>query len=201
MPDPIPRWLRWCAWSFLPIEQRPSPCGNRVGAPRYPFNRFRREPNFGAAGFVSVLLASTFACRTDGSDLRDARGRRGVYIPAEHGLLPHHAWDMLITRIDQLVMGRLALPQLLSLVGCSSRIRLSEMLTAAVAATVARKELSESVTPTHNPVAEHVWVAFSSLHYANVYGGVTKSVAQSTGRSGERASALGPSCNTHPNHE
>jgi hypothetical protein len=125
MPDPIPRWLRWCAWSFLPIEQRPSPCGNRVGAPRYPFNRFRREPNFGAAGFVSVLLASTFACRTDGSDLRDARGRRGVYIPAEHGLLPHHAWDMLITRIDQLVMGRLALPQLLSLVGCSSRIRLS----------------------------------------------------------------------------
>ena len=121
MPDPIPRWLRWCAWSFLPIEQRPSPCGNRVGAPRYPFNRFRREPNFGAAGFVSVLLASTLACRTDGSDLRDARGRRGVYIPAEHGLLPHHAWDMLITRIDQLVMGRLALPQLLSLVGCSSR--------------------------------------------------------------------------------
>ena len=71
---------------------------------------------------VSVLVASQFARRTDGSDLMGGPiGRRNFYVPAELDSLPRHAWDMLITRIDQLVIGRLSLPQFLSLFGCSSR--------------------------------------------------------------------------------
>ncbi len=52
-------------------------------------------------------------------------GCRDVHIPPEEPeSLPPLAWDMLITRIDPVVMGRLALPPFLSRVGCSSRTKL-----------------------------------------------------------------------------
>lgn len=71
-------------------------------------------------------MASQFARRTDGSDLMGGPiGRRNFYVPAELDSLPPHAWDMLITRIDQLVMWRLPLHKFLSLVGCSSHTPLS----------------------------------------------------------------------------
>ena len=94
MPEPLPRGLRWCLWPLLPIEQRPSPCGKRVGAPRC----CPLQPLLKGAPFRGCSIR-----------LRPS-GRRDVYISAEAESLPSHAWDMLITRIDPVVMGRLALP-------------------------------------------------------------------------------------------
>jgi hypothetical protein len=50
-----------------------------------------------------------------------ASGSRGFYFWAPHSSLPPRGPDMLAVRIEQLTAGRLALPKIRSLVGCTSR--------------------------------------------------------------------------------
>jgi hypothetical protein len=50
-----------------------------------------------------------------------ASGSRGFYFWAPHSSLPPRGPDMLAVRIEQLTAGRLALPKIRSLVGCTAR--------------------------------------------------------------------------------
>ncbi len=50
-----------------------------------------------------------------------ASGSRGFYVWAPHSSLPPRGPDILGVRIEQLTPGRLALPKIRSLVGCSAR--------------------------------------------------------------------------------
>ncbi len=38
VPGPLPRWLLWCTFPFLPIGHRPSPIVQRVGYQQHPHN-------------------------------------------------------------------------------------------------------------------------------------------------------------------
>ena len=48
VPGPLPRWLLWCIFPFLPIGHRPSPILQRVGYPHHPHWRL-------PCGFLSRL--------------------------------------------------------------------------------------------------------------------------------------------------
>ncbi|HZA29337.1 MAG TPA: hypothetical protein VE735_07140, partial [Gammaproteobacteria bacterium] len=50
-----------------------------------------------------------------------ASGSRGFYFWASHSSLPPRGPDRLAVRIEQLTAGRLALPKIRSLVGCTAR--------------------------------------------------------------------------------
>jgi len=87
VPGPLPRWLLWCIFPFLPIGHRPSPLLQRVGYPHHPHWRLPSGLRFEAAVIplcsgpqVCSPLWSPPQCITQsGSDF---------YIRAEHLLLP-----------------------------------------------------------------------------------------------------------------
>ena len=87
---PLPRWLPWCMYPFLPTGQRPSQRSEPVGAPQPPYaSNFRRAPYFEAAvirsssgpqiGLPSRLLLP---------QSRTGLGSHGFYVHAYLSLLP-----------------------------------------------------------------------------------------------------------------
>ncbi len=78
----------------------------------------------GCSHFVMFTPASLLATQVAPTAVPfRARGSRGFYVWAPHGSLPPRSPDMLGVRIEQLTPGRLALPKIRSLVGCSGRPR------------------------------------------------------------------------------
>jgi hypothetical protein len=122
VPGPIPRRPPRCIHSFLPSGHRPSPSLQRVGAPQIPGQPLPSRGFFrGCSQFVLFRPASLLATQVAPTAASSrTRGGRGFYIRAPRGSLPPHGPDMLGVRIEQLTPGRLPLPKIRSLVGCSA---------------------------------------------------------------------------------
>ena len=124
VPGPIPRRPPRCIHSFLPSGHRPSPILQRVGAPQYPGQPLQSRGSFRGCSHFVMFRPAKFACHPGGlpppRPFR-ASGSRGFYFWAPHSSLPPRGPDRLAVRIEQLTAGRLALPKIRSLVGCTAR--------------------------------------------------------------------------------
>ena len=78
VPGPLPRWLLWCTFPFLPIGHRPSPLLQRVGYQQYLHWRLPCSSIFEAAD-IPTLWSPPQCIKQSGSDF---------YFRAEHPLLP-----------------------------------------------------------------------------------------------------------------
>jgi hypothetical protein len=123
VPGPIPRRPPRCIHSFLPSGRRPSPILQRVGAPPCPGQPLQSRGSFrGCSHFVMFRPASLLATQVAPTPRPfQASGSRGFYFWAPHSSLPPRGPDRLAVRIEQLTAGRLALPKIRSLVGCTAR--------------------------------------------------------------------------------
>jgi hypothetical protein len=122
MLGPIPRRFPWCIRPLLPRGHRPSPRGNRLGTPQYPYSDFHTGMISGLQSFAHVQ-ASGFA-RHPGRSYRSGSfvppGSRGFYVRAHDGLLPPRPSDMLAARIGQLTAWGLTPHKIRGLAGRSS---------------------------------------------------------------------------------
>jgi len=123
VPDPYPGGPQGAFTRFFP---------QGIGLPRScsgsALNKYPGQPlpsrgsSRGCSHFVLFRPASLFATQVAPTAAPSrARGSHGFYVRAPHGSLPPRGPDMLGVRIEQLTPGRLPLPKIRSLVGCSAR--------------------------------------------------------------------------------